>query len=42
MEAIEPEKMVEEKEDGTKRKILTQIRKIPPTKVFIHFFTEHC
>ena len=31
-EAVEPEKVVEEEEDGTKRKILTQIRRIPPTK----------
>ena len=27
---MEPEEVVEEKEDGTKRRILTQIRRIPP------------
>ena len=32
VEAVEPEKVVEEEEDGTKRRILTQIRRIPPTK----------
>ena len=32
VEAVEPEKVVEEEEDGTKRKILTRIRRIPPTK----------
>ena len=32
VEAVDPAKVVEEEEDGTKRRILTQIRKIPPTK----------
>ena len=32
VEAVEPEKVVEEEEDETKRRILTQIRRIPPTK----------
>ena len=30
--AVDPEKVVEEEEDGTKRRILTQIRRTPPTK----------
>ena len=29
---MEPEKVVEEEEDGIKRRILTRIRRIPPTK----------
>ena len=38
VEAVEPKKVVEEKEDGTKRKALTQIRKIPPTKMFYSLY----
>ena len=32
VEAVEPEKVVEEEEDGIKRRILTQIRRIPQAK----------
>ena len=32
VEAVDPEKVVEEEEDGTKRRILTWIRRILPTK----------
>jgi len=31
-EALDPEKVVEEKEDGTRKRIPTQIRKKPPTR----------
>ena len=41
VEAVEPEKVVEEEEDGTKRRI-TQIRRIPPTKIPIHLITKYC
>ena len=41
VEAVDPEKVVEEEEDGTKRRIPTQIRKIPPTKVLIYIIAEH-
>ena len=34
VEAVEPEKGVEEKEDGIKRRIPTQIRRKPPTRSF--------
>ena len=34
VEAVDPEKVVEEKEDGTRRRIPTQIRRKPPTRSF--------
>ena len=38
VEVVEPEKVVEAEEDGTKRKILTQIRRIPPSKSFYSLY----
>ena len=38
VEAVDPEKVVEEEEDGAKRKIPTKIRKKPPTKSsYLHY-----
>ena len=35
VEAVDPEEVVEEKEDGTRRRIPSQIRRKPPIKSFL-------